>query len=71
MSYNAASEEIEARRKREALELCGKNRGPHDYIAIEWTHTKTSQRVSRIMCRTCFRHIPMSEVLERYEEIKI
>lgn len=70
MSLTPAHDELEARRKREAIELCGKNRGPHDYIPIEWMITPTVKRVTRMLCRTCFSNISMKDLLERYPEIK-
>jgi hypothetical protein len=71
MSLNPAQDEIEARRKREAIELCGKNRGPHDYIPIEWMQLSESniKRVTRLMCRVCFHNIAMSVLLNNYPEI--
>lgn len=71
MSLNPAQDQIEATRKREAVELCGKNRGPHDYIPIEWLKSATSERVTRLLCRTCFCHIAVSILLENYPEITV
>ena len=71
MSLTPANDEAEARKKRETVELCGKNRGPHDYIPIEWLKTATSERVTRLMCRTCFCHISILVFLENYPDIKI
>ncbi len=71
MSLTPAKDELEARKKREAIELCGKNRGPHDYIPIEWkkdsqTHIK---RVTRLICRVCFCNVAISTLINNYQEI--
>jgi hypothetical protein len=71
MRLNAAYDEKEIIRKREEIELCGKNRGPHDYMPIEWLKTETSERVTRLFCRVCFTHISMKSVLDNYPEIKL
>lgn len=74
MSLHPAKNEAEARKKRELIELCGKNRGPHDYIPIEWFHTKDDRdieykRVSRFICRVCFRNVNTSTLLEMYQDV--
>lgn len=71
MSLHPAQDEIEARRKREAIELCGKNRGPHDYIPIE-SHVDELgvTRVKRFLCRICFCNISTKYLLDNYQEIK-
>lgn len=71
MSLTPAHDERVAREKREAVELCGKNRGPHDYIPIEWLKSETHERVTRLFCRVCFKNVAMSSLLENYPEIKI
>jgi hypothetical protein len=71
MSLTPAQDEIEARKKKDAIELCGKNRGPHDYIPIEWFTNNNFQRVTRLICRVCFNNIAMNVLLENYPEIKI
>lgn len=70
MSLTPAYDEVEARKKREAIELCGKNRGPHDYIPIEWNTTETHKRVTRFLCRICFNNISTKVLLDNYKEIK-
>jgi len=69
MSLHPARDDIEARRKREAIELCGKNRGPHDYIAIEWVKTENTERVTRLLCRVCFCNISTSTLISNYEDV--
>ena len=71
MSLTPAYDENEARKKREAVELCGKNRGAHDYIPIEWNKTPTAERVTRLLCRVCFSHVAMMTLLENYSEVKL
>lgn len=70
-SLTPALDEIEARRIREAIELCGKNRGAHDYIPIEWrtdSDAKT-KRVTRLLCRVCFCNVNMSTLISSYKDI--
>lgn len=66
-----ARDEMELRRRRESVELCGKNRGPHDYMPIEWNMSPTSKRVTRLLCRTCFCHISILNLLQNYPEVKL
>jgi len=73
-SLTPALDEIEARRIREAIELCGKNRGPHDYVPIEWFYTKDEKgieykRVSRLLCRTCFCNVNTSTLIASYKDV--
>lgn len=79
MSLTPAYDEKEARKRKEEIELCGKNRGPHDYFPIEYSETGNSQpapfnivhkRVTRLLCRVCFRNVAIKELLETYPEIK-
>jgi hypothetical protein len=70
MSLTPAQDEIEVQRKKEKVEKCGKNMGPHNYIPIEWTTTESTKRVTRLICLTCFENISMSFLLSRYPEIK-
>jgi hypothetical protein len=74
MSLTPAKDDIEARKKREEIELCGKNRGSHDYIPIEWFYTEDSmkvkyKRVSRLLCRVCFCNVNTSTLLASYKDI--
>ena len=71
MSLTPARDEAEARKIRETVELCGKNRGPHDYMPIEWNMSPTSRRVTRLFCRVCFGHVSVKSLLENYPEIKL
>jgi hypothetical protein len=68
-SLTPAYDEKDLIRKKEAFELCGKNRGPHDYMPIEWLKSATSERVTRLMCRVCFSHVSMKWILERYADV--
>lgn len=74
-SLNPALDEIEARRIRETIELCGKNRGPHDYIPIEWMTSSSEnplvvfKRVTRFLCRTCFCNVSTSTLIGSYKDI--
>lgn len=72
MSLTPAHDELKAREIREAIELCGKNRGPHDYIAIEWFYPEKEgikyKRVSRFMCRICFCSVNTVTLLKSYSK---
>lgn len=77
MSLHPARDEAEARKQREAIELCGKNRGPHEYVAIEKllvldpaTH-KNYERVTRFLCLVCFNNVETSTLLEMYKDVSI
>lgn len=74
MSLTPALDQAEARKKRETIELCGKNRGSHDYIAIEWFYLKDEKgieykRVSRLLCRVCFCNVNTSTLISMYKDI--
>jgi prephenate dehydratase len=69
MSLTPALDEIEARRIRETIELCGKNRGPHDYIPIENITTGTVTRTTRFLCRVCFNTVDTSTLISMYRDI--
>lgn len=75
MSLTPARDDLEAKKKRDAIEKCGKNGGPHDYVPIETIRDMQSSvyqidRVSRFLCRVCFRSIQTSVLLELYDEIE-
>jgi hypothetical protein len=69
MSLTPAHDENVKRLKKESVELCGKNRGPHDYVPIEWSLSATTKRVTRLMCRICFTHVAISNLLQHSEEV--
>lgn len=70
-SYTPAEDAKTATARREAVELCGKNRGPHDLIPIEWAMTATNKRVTRMMCRVCYSHIAIAHLIENYPDVKL
>lgn len=72
MSLTPAHDELEARKKKEAIEKCGKNMGPHDYIPISWSLDPQNhvRNVTRLLCRVCFCNISVSVLIENYQEIK-
>ena len=71
LSLTPAQDELEKKQKKDKVELCGKNRGPHDYIPIEWSITKTSKRVTRLLCRTCFVHVSVGEIVCNYSSASL
>lgn len=60
-------------KKIDAIQLCGKNRGPHDYLPIAWNYTKDPEAkyVTALLCRVCFNRIKMTTIIENFEEVKI
>lgn len=73
MSLHPARDEAAARKKREEIELCGKNRGPHDYIPIEHFYVEKDgiryKRVSRFLCRVCFCHVNTATLVKMYRDV--
>jgi len=69
MSLTPALDEIEARKIREEIELCGKNRGPHDYIPIEHVNVGAAVRVTRFLCRICFNSVDTSTLIAMYKDL--
>ena len=56
-------------RKLDMITLCGKNRGPHDYIPMTWIKTTTAEHVSHLLCRTCFQRIKLDTISKYFPEI--
>ena len=75
MSLHPARDEADARRKRELIELCGKNRGPHDYIPIEHMYVEEKEakykRATRFLCRVCFCNVRTSTLLKMYKDVSV
>jgi len=69
MSLTPAQDEIEAKKIRDAIEKCGKNMGPHDYIPIEWTNVDGVKRVTRFLCRVCFSNVNTSTLIGSYRDV--
>jgi hypothetical protein len=71
MSYNESND---LRNKKDAVELCGKNRGPHNYIPIEWNETeackgKNVKRVTRLLCIVCLCNVSMETLIGNYPNV--
>ena len=77
MNLHPARDEIAARKIREAIELCGKNRGPHDYMPIEWMITSATEltpemkRVTKLLCRVCFCNVSTSTLIATYADVSV
>lgn len=74
MSLTPAKDHVEAQRKKDAIELCGKNRGPHNYMPIEWSITRgdiEKKRVTRLLCKICFANITVRTLLENYPDVSV
>lgn len=72
-SYTPAADQKELNRKLEAINKCGKNMGPHDYIPIQWFKNEQSgeEYVERFMCRVCFVNVKVSTLMKMYGEVKL
>ena len=66
---NTAYQERHLRLKREAIELCGKNRGPHDWIGIEWRENDGVRRLTRMMCRVCLANVSVGIMMNYGTEL--
>lgn len=51
--------------------LCGRNRGPHDYIPIRKVTEQKMENVTMLMCRVCFSRVSMDLLMEHFDEIKL
>jgi hypothetical protein len=71
MSLTPAQDQLDLRMKKEAVELCGKNRGSHDYIPIQWITSDNIKRVTRLLCRVCFCNVAISTLIDNYPEVKL
>jgi|ERR1017187_1823217 hypothetical protein len=71
MSLTPARDEKVERQKRAAVELCGKNMGPHDYMPIQWITVDKVENVTRMICRVCFANISLHTLIDNYPEVKI
>lgn len=69
MSLTPALDEAKAKKIREAIELCGKNRGPHDYIPIQWSTSYNFKEVTVLLCRVCFSRINIKTLLKNYPDV--
>jgi hypothetical protein len=65
---NSQMTEKEFKQRKDAIEVCGKNRGPHDYIPVSWVRSATADHVTKMICRICFTHVHMKTLYENYPE---
>ena len=79
-SLTPAYDQIEWQKKLDAINKCGKNYGPHDYIPIEWvSHNEDKaidqviqiKKVTKLMCRTCFVYVEVETLMKMYGEVKL
>lgn len=69
--YTPALNQKEYNRKMEDITLCGKNRGPHDYIPTAWIEEENKRYISILMCRVCFVRITMKTCYDLGHEAKM
>lgn len=70
-SLTPAYDQKQRRQLIEAIEKCGKNMGPHDYVPIEWQKVKDVEIVTKMLCRVCFYHVEVETLLRMYGELKL
>jgi hypothetical protein len=71
-SYTPAADQKELQRKLDAINKCGKNMGPHDYIPIEWQNVEDGLRqVTKLMCRVCFVYVKCDTLMKMHGEVKL
>lgn len=66
-----AQNQVEYKRKIEDITLCGKNRGPHDYIPTSWVKDEQYRHVTMLMCRVCFTRVMVSTLYKLGFEAKL
>lgn len=55
----------------QAVMLCGKNMGPHDYMPISWVRDEKTEHVTHLMCRVCFVRLNMKTLYNEFPEVSI
>jgi hypothetical protein len=74
-SYTPAADQKELQRKLDAINKCGKNMGPHDYIPIEWRYSEIkddkAKWVTKLMCRVCFVYVDAATLMKMHGEVKL
>jgi uncharacterized protein YlaI len=53
------------------IKVCGANRGPHDYIPIEFAKNETMEMVRMLMCRVCFNRVSIKTLYEHFGESRV
>ncbi len=71
MSLTPAQDEVERRKKIDAVEKCGKNMGPHHFMPIETTQTDNVIRVTRLLCSVCYCNVSTKMLLSNYPEVSL
>lgn len=73
MNLNPAATEKEYKRRMDAIMLCGRNMGPHDYIPISWIKDEATRtdHVTNLMCRVCFNRVNMKTLYTTFPEVTI
>ena len=66
-----AMSQIEYDKRIDKIKTCGANRGPHDYIPIEYAKNETQEMVKMLMCRICFNQVKMATLFEHFPELTV
>jgi hypothetical protein len=69
MSQPLSQKEYE--RRIDAISVCGKNRGPHDYIPVAFAKDTNAEYVTMFICRTCFVRVSTQTLYEHFPEVKV
>lgn len=76
MSYVNKNQQL--KEKKDAIELCGKNRGAHNYKVVAWTedleqidekNVRKVKQASRLLCTTCLCTVDMKTLLLLYRDL--
>jgi hypothetical protein len=64
---------MELDRRIGAIEKCGKNQGPHQYIPVRWHHDVETniEEVTHFMCMVCFTRVGIATLLKHGFEAKL
>ena len=58
-------------RRIDAIKLCGRNRGPHDWIPVRWRKIEDGEQISDFMCRVCYHRVSMATLAQYFPELKM
>jgi hypothetical protein len=57
----------------DAISVCGKNRGPHDWIPVRWhTDAVTAiKEITHLMCRVCYNKVNVATLIREFSDLSI
>ncbi len=54
--------------KKDAVMVCGANRGPHNYIPVAWIKSEEKEYVSYLLCTNCFTRVALETLFKHFPE---